>query len=169
MRRERGQSCVTHQLGSVSSSNVITRGYINSGFSSMQQFSHDASHPTEPNYESTDSPSAILKRRITAYRSSTERLATYPSTTLSGSVNGLNEFYPVHGLADRETTYDSLDKHELPSNEIQHVRDVKTSAVTTAADDRRSVSSEKVRRQFLGSKIFKPFQQMRRRKKSDAS
>jgi hypothetical protein len=151
---------------------------------------------SDSGYEQSQSPSNTLKRRAIAnnaminHRSSTERLSSFPLSVYSSSSYGLNDF-PLTSAAglDRENTFESLDlsssskqtkplfeavpDYVMDSNELvadqQQKVNGSTPSVDTANDDRRSTSSEKVRRQLLTSRIFKPFQNMRFRKKSNTS
>lgn len=150
--------------------------------------SQDTISPPEPSFDQSNSPSMILKRRVMnnvalmSSRPSSDRLATYPSMNSS---NGLNE---LSIGSDRENLNDSPDVLPFTSKAMKPVfdpipdlnvenaepvfvddqREMNLTPSTDPADDRRSVSSEKARRQALANKLFKPFQNLRLKKKTNA-
>ena len=125
------------------------RTLASNAFFPSQISQQDTTSPPETPFD----PSMILKRRMVNSLGlmSNDRFSTYPST------NGSND--------DRENLNETSDltlNPKIISTETK-IED------SNPIDDRRSMSSEKVRRQALTTKLFKPFQNLRIRKKSNTS
>ncbi|CAF1099606.1 unnamed protein product [Adineta ricciae] len=140
---------------------------------------------SDSNYDFLNPPSSTLKRRIIgsqvlpASRSSAERVLNSPVTmTSSQSVSGLYDLSSNHSngtsrhdLPDSAET-SSLTKSGKPMFDIDNVdfmlddQDRRSNVVDSGSDDQQSVSSGKSRKQVLSTKLLKPFQNMRIRKKS---
>ena len=115
----------------------------------------DTISPPETPLDSSNSPSTMIKRRVvnSVGLMMNDRLSTYPST------NGSND--------ERENPTESSD---LTKTTVENNPTTESMAEDlNPIDDRRSMSSEKVRRQGLTTKLFKPFQNLRIRKKSNTS
>lgn len=163
--------------------------------SSLAAGQHETLLQNEINYDHSNSPSSTLKRRAIAnsllmnLRSSNERLSTFPSSSIASLTNGSNDFHSTNQGIEREMTVDSFD--QIPASRqgrplFEAITDFPvdrkepafepsmanndTSLLTNAlTDDRRSLSSEKARKELSARRLFKPFQNMRFRKKSSTS
>lgn len=97
----------------------------------------------------------MIKRRVVNSLGSmmNDRLSTYPST------NGSND-ERENPTESSDLTKTTVENNPTTESMIEDLNPI---------DDRRSMSSEKVRRQALTTKLFKPFQNLRIRKKSNTS
>ena len=156
----------------------------------------DTISQSDSGIEPSNSPSATLKRRVIMnMRSSNERLSNNPSTFHSNSANGLTDSHSNSTAVNRQNTYESLDNSlssrqtkpvfegisdlQVDNNDSisddqqqqqQQQYDKTSQSIDSSYDDGQSSSSpEKTRKQMISTKFFKPFQNMRFRKKNSTS
>lgn len=145
--------------------------------------SQDSVSLPDSNTDYTNSPSSILKRRtvasnlLSANRSSTERLNA-PSIPYSHSTNGLYDLSSTSTATSDPIEIPSLAKQARPvfdlisdfgndSNDFNtDEQDRKSNITGSLSDDQQSISSNRSRKQVLSTKLLKPFQNLRVRKKS---
>ncbi|UJR33378.1 hypothetical protein I4U23_020826 [Adineta vaga] len=151
--------------------------------------SQDIMSISDSNFDYVNSPSTTLKRRTVANnvspsnRSSTDRLLNPSTITYSHSTNGLYDLSTNSTGMSRQDASDSPDTSSLgkaskpifditsdygtDNNDfILDDQDRKSTIFDSVSDDQQSISSNKSRKQILSSKLLKPFQNMRIRKKS---
>ncbi|CAF3202703.1 unnamed protein product [Rotaria socialis] len=141
-------------------------------------------------FEQPNSSTGIRNRLTMNNRPSTDHLANSSSLLHSYSTNGIIDAYRNSTVFTRPNTNDPLDN--LPSKQIQSLfdgnadRQISTNdslsddqlqqsdgnsqVINSSNDDRQSVSSVgKPRKQIIATKFFKPFQNIRFRKKIGTS
>lgn len=153
--RSRSNVTESNLLVNSPNNNTIQRSLASNAFFPSQISQQDTISPPETPLDSSSSPSTMIKRRVvnSVGLMMNDRLSTYPST------NGSND--------ERENPTESSD---LTKTTVENNPTTESMAEDlNPIDDRRSMSSEKVRRQGLTTKLFKPFQNLRIRKKSNTS
>lgn len=167
-------------------SNISNRNISTSALHSGHLSQQELLSLSDSNYDFVNSPSSTLKRRVIGSqvlpvsRSSAERVLNPPVTmTSSQSASGLydsssnhsNEM-SRHDLPPDSAETSSLAKHGKPIFDIDNVdfmlddQDRRSNVVDSGSDDQQSISSSKSRKQVLSTKLLKPFQNIRIRKKS---
>ncbi len=154
----------------------------------------DTISQSDSGIEPSNSPSTILKRRtMMNIRSSNERLSNNSSVLHSNSANGLIDSHSNSTVIDRQSTYESLDNSlssrqtkpvfegiidlqadnsdSISDDQQLHQYDRNSQIIDSSYADGQSSSSspEKTRKQMISTKLFKPFQNMRFRKKNTTS
>ncbi|CAF1159111.1 unnamed protein product [Adineta steineri] len=155
----------------------------------------DTISQSDSGIEQTNSPSATLKRRaiMNNTRSSNERLSNHPPMSYSYSTNGLLNSHITPPSIDRQSTYEIIDNSSLSKQTkslFEGVSDIHTDNNDSLSDDQQlqqqydknslnvdssndegvsSSSPEKIRKPMISSKLFKPFQNIRFRKKNISS
>ncbi len=153
----------------------------------MANSQQDTASSTDSGFDYLNSPSLTLKRRTfaniisTSNRSSGDRLMNNSTMKYSDSTNGLcdtmrqdtSDSLELPSLA-RQTkpTFDLIPDLQTDNNNFiiddhQNQYQRKSNLTDSIPDDLQSnTSSEKSRKQIISTKLLKPFQNMRLRKKS---
>lgn len=151
-------------------SNVTNRGLINSNYLQSQTSQQDSISQSDNGIEQPNSPSFTLRQRAMLKT----RSATNPSMIHSNSSNGITnspseyrDNSPATSMKQSRTTFDGmLDQSNDDLLDDQQQQDEKNPSIT----DIHSMSSpEKRRKQIISTKIFKPFHNIRFRKKNSTS
>ncbi|CAF1031135.1 unnamed protein product [Rotaria sordida] len=164
--------------------------FYNRGLSGNSQ--QDTISQTDNGLEMSNSPSAILRNRFMANcRQANEHQPNNSPILYSKSSNSLNDLNRNTINYNRPNTYDSLG-NTLPSKQTkssyepitdrqfshndsisddqQTQLDGNSQIINSSIDDRRSLPSlEKTRKHIISTKFFKPFQNIRFRKKISTS
>ena len=156
---------------------------------------HDSTNQAEPSLEPYNAMSTLLKRRTigdshaVSNHLSTDGLINSATMVYSSSTSGLNNAHqPSTGII-RTNTHDSFDVlsasrparstfdmiSDLPSDTRDSMssdlqQDSISQLLSSVNDDRSSLqSSDKARKSMLSTRILKPFQNMRSRKKNSTA
>ena len=150
-------------------SNVTNRGLIGSNFLQSQTSQQDSISQSDSGIEQSNSPSFLLRQRAMIKT----RSVTNPSMIHSNSSNGLTnspseyrDNSPATSMKQSRTTLDGM--LDLSNDDL--LVDQQEDDLNPSVTDLHSMSSpEKRRKQHISTKIFKPFQNMRFRKKNSTS
>ncbi len=151
------------------SSNLNSRGLITNALFPTSNSQQDTISQTDSGFEQSNSPSVTLKQRAMK----NNRSLTNPTILHSNSNNSINNtpdsVDASSGMKPSRSLFESIP--DLPNEKNGYSPDdLQQYDRASSTDDRQSISSpEKRRKQLLSTKIFKPFQNMRFRKKTSTS
>ncbi len=156
------------------------RGLATNSFLANQILQQDTISQSDSGIEQSNSPLTTLKQRaIMNYRSSNDRFSTNPSVLHSNSSNSItnssinptnyeylknsSSMKQIRSLFEGIPDLSNENNDSIPDDQVQYDRNSST-------DDRQSISSpEKTRKHIISTKLFKPFQNIRFRKKNSTS
>jgi hypothetical protein len=158
---------------------VNNRGLSGNSTAPIQTSQQDTISQSDSGIEQSNSPSSTLLRRTLM---NTRPTNNNTSVIHSNSANSLND---QHSSIDRHNPSEYLDGslsskqtkslfegiHDLQLDNNDSISEYQPlNYDSKSSDDRRSMSSpEKTRKQMISTKLFKPFQNMRFRKKNSTS
>ncbi|CAF2070722.1 unnamed protein product [Rotaria magnacalcarata] len=171
-------------------SNFTSRGFAANPIHSNQGSQQDTMCQYDIGFEQPNSSTVMRNRSTMNNRASTDHLANSSSLLPSYSTNGIIDVYRNSTVFTRPNTNDSLDNSSskqikslfdgnadrqistndsLSDDQLQQ-SDGNSQVINSSNDDRQSVSSVgKPRKQIISTKFFKPFQNIRFRKKIGTS